>query len=208
MFKKGNRHDPVNYRPVSLTSICFKLLEHIVCSHVRAHLDRYNILSRFQHRFRKLRSCEIQLITVFDLMTYYDKKVQVDVVILYFPKAFDVVPHERLLQKLPHCWIRGNIHTWITSFLKDRSQCVKINGVRLDKVHVGPGVPQGTAMGPLLLLLYINDLPNEVSSHVHLFVDDCLLYRPIRSEDDQANLQQDLDSRWAETWGMRFNLSN
>ncbi len=77
------------------------------------------------------------------------------------------------------------------------------------KEHVGSGVPQGTGMGPLLFLMYINDLPDEVSSHVHLFADDCLLYRPIRSEDDQVNLQQDLDSLscWAETWGMRFNPS-
>ncbi len=102
---------------MSLISICCKLLEHIICSHVRAHLDRYNILSRFQHGFRKLYSCETQLIiTVNDIMTYYDKKVQVDVAILNFSKAFDVVPHECLLQKLSHYGIRGNIQAWITSY--------------------------------------------------------------------------------------------
>ena len=75
-------------------------------------------------------------------MTYYDKKVQVDVAILDFSKAFDVVPHERLLQKLSHYGIRGNIHAWITSFLKDRSQSVRIDGATLDKVYVGSGVPR------------------------------------------------------------------
>ncbi len=152
-----------------------------------------------------LHSCETQLIiTVNDLITYHDKKVQVFVAILDFSKAFNVVPHERLLQEVFHCGIRGNIHSRITSFLKDRSQCVRIDGARSDKVQVGSGVPQDTVMGPLLFLLYIND---EVSSQVRLFADDCLLYRPIRSEDDQANLQRDLDSLWLMLgWDMGYEI--
>ena len=94
IFKKGNVHLPENYRPVSLTCVCCKLLEHIVCHHVRGHLDEYNILSEFQHGFRAGRSCETQLLTtIHDFMLNWDKNNQVDTAVLDFAKAFDTVPH-------------------------------------------------------------------------------------------------------------------
>ena len=210
IFKKGNHHESSNYRPVSLTSVCCKLLEHIVCSHIREHLDVNNVLSRFQHGFRKGHSCESQLLlTVNDLASYHDCKVQVDIAVLDFSKAFDVVPHKSLMRKLTHYGIGGNVHNWIGSFLMERQQQVIVDGEQSMKVHVDSGVPQGTVMGPLLFLLYINDLPGHVTSTVRLFADDCLLYRPIRTPDDQVKLQQDLHAltTWATTWGMKFNPS-
>ena len=90
IFKKGNRHEASNYRPVSLTSVCCKTLEHIICRHILSHLEKHNILTPLQHGFRSGHSCESQLIiTMDDIMRKYDKKKQVDMVILDFSKAFD-----------------------------------------------------------------------------------------------------------------------
>ena len=117
------------------------------------------------------------------------------------------MPHKPLLGKLRHYGIRGSVHKWIESFLSQRLQSVVVDGEHSESVPVESGVPQGTVMGPLLFLLYINDLPDCVTSHVRLFADDCLVYRPIHSFEDQVALQRDLEAltSWAEKWGMRFN---
>ena len=208
VFKKGSRHEAVNYRPVSLTCVLCKLLEHIICKHILDHLESYNILTSFQHGFRSGHSCESQLIiTLHDLMNNYDRKVQTDVAILDFSKAFDTVPHKRLLHKLNHYGITGKINSWIASFLLDRNQCVVVDGESSSSARVVSGVPQGTVLGPLLFLCFINDLPDQVKSRVRLFADDCLLYCAIRNIQDQIDLQKDLKAleQWAETWGMRLN---
>ena len=138
-----------------------------------------------------------------------DRKTQVDLAILDFSKAFDTVPHNRLLSKLNHYGIRGPILTWVSGFLKSREQRVVVGGVSSEPASVDSGVPQGTVLGPLLFLLHINDLPREVSSSVRLFADDCLLYRAINCAGDQIALQRDLDQlkAWGDLWGMRFNSS-
>ena len=210
IFKKGNKHLPENYRPVSLTSISCKVMEHIVCHHVLEHLDQHRILSSFQYGFRAMRSCETQLLTtIHDFMTNYDNKRQIDIAILDFAKAFDTVPHDKLLYKIQHYGIDGHIHSWIQSFLKGRSQSVVVEGDRSSAAPVTSGVPQGTVLGPLLFLLHINDLPGNVQSQVRLFADDCLLYRVIDTAADQHLLQQDLQAleQWGLRWGMRFNAS-
>ena len=147
--------------------------------------------------------------TLFDLLTFREKKTQVDIMILDFSKAFDTVPHDRLLGKLDHYGIRGPILDWISVFLKSREQRVLVNGASSNPTSVDSGVPQGTVLGPLLFLLHINDLPEVVSSQVRLFADDCLLYRPIKGREDQVALQRDLDllKAWGDTWGMKFNAS-
>ena len=210
IFKKGEKSTPANYRPVSLTSVCCKLLEHIVCKHILIHLEKYNILSKLQHGFRSGHSCETQLlITIDDLLQNYNKKLQTDVIILDFSKAFDTVPHQRLLHKLRNYGINGTINKWIEEFLTKRSHRVIVDGEASSYDHVESGVPQGTVLGPLLFLIYINDLPSQVKSQVRLFADDCLLYRPINSLQDQLQIQKDLISleKWASTWGMRFNAT-
>ncbi len=208
IFKKGNQNMAENYRPVSLTCVCSKLLEHIICTHIWEHLDQHNIITDKQHGFRRRHSCESQLIiTTQDLFQLRDSNVQVDMAILDFSKAFDTVPHDKLLFKLDHYGIKGPILTWISAFLKQRDQCVVVDGVHSDWVHVDSGVPQGTVLGPLLFLLHINDLPSRVTSRVRLFADDCLVYRPIHCANDQLEMQRDLDSlrEWSDQWGMRFN---
>lgn len=126
---------------------------------------------------------------------------------LYFSKAFNKVPHSRLLLKLQHYGIRGHLHDCITSFLFGRTQCVVLDDQSSAATTVSSGVPQGTVLGHLLFLFFINDLPYVVSSTTRLFADDCLLYRRMRTTEDQAILQRDLDNlqQWKNNWLMRFN---
>ena len=131
LFKKVDRHLASNYRPVSLTSITCKLLEHIVHSNVMQHFDRYDVLSDNQHGFRKRRSCETQLLTTIqEIASNTAIAKQVDVILLDFAKAFDKVPHVRLLHKLDHYGVRGNIKRWIQSFLSNRMQQVFLDGAK------------------------------------------------------------------------------
>ena len=155
---------------MSLTPVISKLLEHIIHSHNMKHLEQHHILTDHQHGFRAKRSTETQLIqTVHDIGKYLDEKKSVDMAILDFTKAFDKVPHKRLIHKLKYYGITGPISSWIESFLAERTQQVVINGSASKPIKVTSGVPQGTVLGPLLFLLYINDLPNNLTSNVRLF---------------------------------------
>eukprot|EP00745_Piridium_sociabile_P038619 TRINITY_DN7074_c0_g1_i3.p1 TRINITY_DN7074_c0_g1~~TRINITY_DN7074_c0_g1_i3.p1 ORF type:complete len:816 (+),score=128.54 TRINITY_DN7074_c0_g1_i3:312-2759(+) len=209
IFKKGDRNKAANYRPVSLTAVICKTLEHIISSSVRRHLEAHNILTDAQHGFRQKRSCESQLITtVQELARNYDDKDQVDLILLDFAKAFDKVPHERLMYKIGYYGIRGTTLQWIRDFLENR-QRVRVDGVCSNDAAVESGVPQGSVLGPLLFLIYINDLPEYISagSTVKLFADDSALYRRIRTAEDCSKLQVDLDGlqRWEKDWLMEFH---
>ena len=202
IFKKGEKYDAANYRPVSLTCICCKTLEHIIVSniHVNKHLAFESILADCQHGFRSQRSCKTQLVQFFhDLVNNLDRALnrnhrQTDVIIMDFAKAFDKVPHRRLLYKLDYYGIRGSTHKWITSWLSERSQKVVLDGQASDPVPVLSGVPQGSVLGSVLFLIFINNLPENVRSSVRLFADDCVLYRNIESPMDCQILQDDLNS--------------
>ena len=156
------------------------------------HFTKNEILTPVQHGIRAEHSCESQLLlTTEDLVQNYEDKIQTDLVVLDFSKAFDVVPHQSLIHKLDHYGIRGPTH-WIQNFLTTRTQKVVVDGSFSETAHVGSGVPQGTVLGPILFLCYINDLPTSVSSDVWLFADNCLLYWPIKSKDELKKLQEDL----------------
>ena len=119
---------------------------------------------------------------------------QTDVIIMDFAQAFDKEPHRRLLFKIDHYGIRGSTHKWISSWLSERSQNVVLDGQASDPVPVLSGVPQGSVIGPVLFLIFINDLPDNIRSSVRLFADDCVLYRNIKSPIDCQILQDDLNS--------------
>ena len=208
IFKKGEKHIAGNYRPVSLTSICCKHMEHILVKHILEHLDNHSILKDCQHGFRSRRSCETQLVTfVQELVDTMPGGGQTDVILMDFSKAFDKVPHQRLLRKLHHYGIRGDVLRWTENFLAQRKQRVILDGTTSEYAHVRSGVPQGTVLGPLLFLVYINDLPDSAKSKVRLFADDAVLYRQINSRADCETLQRDLDSLldWESKWQMSFH---
>ena len=173
------------------------------------HLDLNNILDNAQHGFRKRRSCESQLLlSANDFLKSLDGSTQTDAILLDFAKAFDKVAHKRLLLKLEAIGITGNTLGWIESFLSHREQTVILEGKSSDTNPVTSGVPQGTVIGPLLFLVYINDMPRCVhSSNTRLFADDCLIYKEIRTHQDAADLQSDLDAlqRWEKQWLMSFH---
>ena len=210
VFKKGDKSLAENYRPISLTCILCKVLEHILASNIIRHLDGQGILYDLQHGFREKRSCETQLIMLIeDLARSASLGKQTDIILLDFSKAFDKVNHSKLLWKLHQYGIRRQVLNWVRAFLGSRSQRVVIDGEESESVPVTSGVPQGSVLGPILFLIYINDLPDEVCSKVCLFADDTALYLTIEGEDDGSALQNDLDilSKWETRWDMEFNPS-
>ena len=201
---------PANYRPISLTSIPCKLLEHIVFSTTSDFLDRQNFFTPFQHGFRQKRSCESQILTTLrDFSKCLNTSGQTDAVLLDFSKAFDKVDHKLLLSKINLSGIHGPLLNWMSSFLSNRLQHVSVEGCLSDPSQVLSGVPQGTVLGPLFLLIYINDICDGLSpgTHIRLFADDSLLYREIKSDNDVHILQNDLNTlqSWEKTNKMEFH---
>ena len=139
---------------------------------------------------------------------YLDNDLQVDAAYMDFRKAFDTVPHQRLLTKLKGYRIEGPILNWINSFLSNRQQFVKINNAVSSKLHVSSGVPQGSVLGPTLFIYFINDLPNIKSNiPMKIFADDTKVYNKIENEDDINCLQKAIDEmfEWTEKWLLKFN---
>lgn len=208
LHKSGNRHSPLNYRPISLTSIPCKIMEHVLYSHICNFLEFNCFFNSAQHGFRRSFSCETQLLHfTHSLHTYLDSNSLVDCIFLDFAKAFDKVNHVLLMTKLAALNLDPQLLLWLEHFLNNRSQYVTLNGFDSQLNEVTSGVPQGSVLGPLLFLIYINDLSNHVSSSMHLYADDCVIYRQIRCDDDNRELQSDLNKivTWCETWKMVLN---
>jgi len=209
IFKKGQRHEPGNYRPVSLTSVCSKMLERIVREALLDHLDQNRLLTDAQHGFRAGRSCVTQLLSVTEEWTkWIDDGIPFDCAYLDYRKAFDSVPHVRLLHKLHCLGVRHNVHEWIRSFLTDRKQRVRVDSALSSWSTVTSGIPQGSVLGPTLFVCFINDLPGIAqSSSVMLFADDTKVYAPVQSVEKVDSLQTDLNSimQWAQSWQLPFN---
>ena len=147
------------------------------------------------------------ILTLHDLTSNFDHKLKTDFLLLDFSKAFDSVPHQRLLLKLASYGICGQTLTWIKSFLSDRTQTTVVRGCQSEVCSVTSGVPQGSVLRSLPFLIYKNDLPDNISSQIRLFADDCIIYLGLSSSKSPELLQSDLDSlsSWAEKWQMHFN---
>ena len=208
IFKKGARNLAENYRPISLTSIACKLMEKLVKDAVLEYLVEHDLLSKKQFGFISGRS------TVTQLLQYLDKCAAViasggvvDSIYFDFSKAFDTVPHRRLSAKMEAYGIKGKLLKWIEAFLTGREQVVRVNGEMSSPKPVISGIPQGSVLGPLLFVLYINDLPDAVSSNILLFADDTKIFQQVRSKQDALSLQSDIDvlNDWSEKWLLKFN---
>ena len=208
VYKKGDRDLCDNYRPISLLSVISKVLERAVVNNI------YNTvlpkLSLLQHGFLRGRSTVTQLLSVFhEVNLNLDSSGQTDIIFLDFSKAFDSVPHNLLLHKLKSFGFHGKLLHWISSYLTNRSQRVVIEGESSAFLPVVSGVPQGSILGPLLFLLYINDISENLSlgSKIALFADDAKIFRHIFDFTDCLALQADLHTleNWSKTWQMNFN---
>ena len=209
LFKKGSRNKSVNYKPVSLTSVICKLLETIIRDHMIDFLVKHKLINPSQHGFLKARSCLTNLLCFFEEITkWVDEGSPVDVIYLDFQKAFDKVPHQRLILKLKSHGMGNSIINWIEQWLTDRRQRVVVDGEVSSWKSVLSGVPQGSVLGPILFLVYINDLEEGVIGKILKFADDTKLFSKTKEIGDKQNLQDDIDKlvKWSEKWQMLFNF--
>ena len=210
IFKKGSKSEPGNYRPVSLTSVCCKLMESIMRDAITSHLDLNKLINKSQHGFSKGRSCATNLLEFLEKVTVaVDGGKPYDVIFLDFAKAFDKVPRKRLLKKLHSHGIRGQLLKWIEDWLSGRTQRVVLNGEFSSWIEVLSGVPQGSVLGPLLFLIFINDIDQAASivEIIKKFSDDIKIGNSMVNMEDKQKMQEALDNLclWADTWGMAFN---
>ena len=209
IFKKGDHECPKNYRPISLTSIIVKLLEGILVDKIVDYLELHNLITDSQHGFRRHRSCLTNLLEFFHVMlSEYDRSRAIDILYLDFQKAFDKVPHCRLMSKVSALGVSTEVTNWIRSWLTGRQQRVIINGVSSEWTPVTSGVPQGSVLGPLLFIIYVNDIDIGLLSVISKFADDIKLGANVKDPEGVEQLRMDLNrlGEWSETWQMPLNL--
>ena len=210
IHKKKNKKLACNYRPVSLTSIVCKVMETIVRDHIVEYMKKESLFSDRQYGFISGRSTTLQLLAVLDLWTEaIEDGYPIDAIYMDFRKAFDTVPHRRLLGKLKAYHVSEALIEWIECFLSDRQQIVTVNGQSSEWQKVTSGIPQGSVLGPILFVIYINDLPLSLeSAEGFMFADDTKLFNIIKRPEHQEELQEDLYNMddWSATWLLGFNL--
>ena len=211
IYKKGAKGDPGNYRPVSLTCISCRILESILKDDMMSHLSINGLIKDSQHGFLQGKSCTTNLIVFMDKLTkIIDSGKAADVFYLDFAKAFDKVPHSKLLMKMRRKGINGKVYRWIEAWLADRTQTVKVGDAESRPSKVKSGVPQGSVLGPPLFDIFIDDL-DECATLIELlikFADDTKGIKEINGVGDGEKLQETLDNlvRWAKKWGMQYNI--
>ena len=200
VFKSGDKHNYNNYRPISLLSSFSKLMEKVVARQIIGFLKFHNLLYKHQYGFRENHSCSQPVLHFTDkIYNALNQKPSAATISIFIDlkKAFDTVDHKILLQKMDHYGIRGTTNTWFENYLSDREQFVSVHGIESKTVKMVCGVPQGSVLGPLLFLLFINDLPNATDFLTLLFADDTtfqmsgfdinLLFRNANSELEKAS---------------------
>ena len=211
VHKKGEKNLKENYRPISLLPIFGKILEKLIYESLYSHLEMENLLNPNQSGFRPGDSTINQLLSItHSIQTALDSNPTLEVrsVFLDISKAFDKVWHEGLIYKLRRCGVAGNLLLLLQNFLSNRKQRTVLNGQSSAWGNVKAGVPQGSILGPLLFLIYINDLVQNLRCKVKLFADDTSLFTTVQDPQVAArDLNHDLDliSSWANKWKMSFN---
>ena len=205
------RSTPTGYRPISLLPIVSKVLEEHIYSLVLSHLHDHCPISDKQWGFQAGKSTTTALIaTVHRWLSYLDRGNDIAAIFFDFKKAFDTVPHRLLIEKLHRMQLNTSIVEWIRSYLTGRSQKVVINGISSSLTTVISGVPQGSVLGPLLFLIYINDICSlNISGQMVLYADDLVLYKVIHNERDFMDLQSDIleVAKWVQDNSLTFNTS-
>ena len=210
VFKSGSRSNPGNYRPISLTCILGKLLEHIIASQMWDFIDEEDLITSRQHGFRKRLSTTTQLLhVVHNAAKSTNEKQHYNMISFDFKKAFDKGCHKLLINKLHGYSFPVQIVLWIEEWLRARSSVVAVNSSVSRNFQVTSGVPQGSVLGPLLFLIYVDDITREIKSDIRLYADDTLLCHNIENDNDAAIFQSDILklSAWAKKWKMVFNVS-
>jgi len=185
-------------------------MENVIASYTRQVWDKNDWLYEGQHGFRSGYSCESQVITVCkDIADSLDNGDKIDAIIVDFSKAFDLVPHGRLLTKIVNSGVDPRVEIWIREFLLGRTQRVRVGGQLSEEVRVTSGVPQGSELGPLLFLAYVNDIWRNMESTIRLYADDCVIYRKIKNNSDMEKFRKDLDrlGEWVVENEMKNNPS-
>jgi hypothetical protein len=211
VYKKGSKSDPANYRPVSLLSLVSKVMEKYIAYHIVRHLEVNDIFSKHQFGFRSGHSTLHPLLITHQLAAdVLDKQMEARAVALDIAGAFDTVWHKRLLQKAEAAGLRGQLYVWLENYLSNRVQVVAVDGVMSDALDIQAGVPQGSILGPIMFLLYINDLPAVTKSLPLLFADDCTLVQVAKSTSHRLTcwqtLQNDLEAvmEWSHLNQLKF----
>jgi hypothetical protein len=212
IFKKGNPCDPTNYRPISLTATICKLMETIIKDQLVQHLVNNCLLNKHQHAFIKNHSTATNLLeSINDWLVSIKSPNRTDVVYIDFSKAFDSIVTSKLLYKLESYGVTGLLLKWIECFLSNRIQCVVLDHTFSPFSQVVSGVPQGSVLGPILFLLYINDIESVCcgTTKLQLFADDAKLYSSINIDAVSVSLQQSLDNlaAWSIDWQLVINIS-
>ena len=207
LHKKGSHALPANYRPVSLTSHIIKIFERVLRKRLVSYLEANELLCNNQHGFRSGRSCLTQLLHHFDdILENLMNNADLDSIYLDYAKAFDKVDHALLIKKLERYGINPKVVNWIKSFLSDRSQQVVVDGHMSILALIISGVPQGTVLGPILFLVFINDINTCITtSTIRCFADDTRITKGIRGENYVVILQHDLDK--VMQWSSKNNMT-
>ncbi len=211
LYKKELQYVKENYRPISLLPCMSKVMERLVFNSMYEYAVRNNLLTRRNSGFKKNDSTINQLIKItHDIYTGLENHNDVCLVFLDVSKAFDRVYHEGLIFKLKQLGITGNLLDWLRSYLCKRKQRVTINGEASSWKETNAGVPQGSILGPLLFLFFINDITDNIQSNISLFADDTSLMETVTDITISFNqLNQDLATlqQWADQWRVKFNAS-
>uniref|UniRef100_K7EX79 Reverse transcriptase domain-containing protein n=1 Tax=Pelodiscus sinensis TaxID=13735 RepID=K7EX79_PELSI len=208
IYKKGNKNNPGKYRPVSLTSVPGKIMEQVIKEIFCKHLESGKVIGNSQHGFVKNKSCQTNLIAFFNrIMSLVDKGEAVDVVYLDFSKAFDMVSHDILINKLGKCNLDGATIRWVHNWLDNCTQRVVINGSQSCWKDITSGVPQGSVLGPALFNIFNNNLDIGIENMLIKFADSTKLGGIATNLEDRVIIQNDLDKleKWSEINRMKFN---